>query len=1214
VVEYRRSAQRHIAFGDLANKPPEERDDKINRFAKSRTMDLKTVFTKTAKGVTQVNQRTQSLSRELTRVLKSIDGKSTVEQLALKTEMQSMALQKALFHLQKESFVKVFEVKVEIPLTDFGGDDDFDFTPDEQSKGPIGFHPSPYRSSGAADLVERAMSTVPSRVDEAALAAAREKARQEALREQEEVDRVQAQIYAARQQEAQKAQIEARARMEHEAQLRARLEVEMQARKEAELRAMQEAERAQAAAEAARKALEGKLAEERRQREALSDTRARMTREQIEREAEQQRALAAARAQAEAEAQALAKARAQAEAEAQALAAARVQAEQNAKKQAAEFDAAQRELRHQLKAEIEAKLRVEMEQMLRSDIEESARSEVEAAVIGEAREEARRMLEARLEEERALLARAANEEKVRAEKDAKAMLAEQEVRIRAEMEARITLIAEERSRAEAEARRMAEAQAEAASKAAAEFAERLKAEEAARRAAEEEAAKRREAEQRLREEAEAKTIAELEARRAAEAEAHKAALQSAELAAKLRSEEEARRVAEAEAASRRDAEARVRAEAEEKNRADLEARKLAEAQAEEAARQTAHLSVRLKAEADARRAAEEQAQQQRAAEARNRARLEARAREEAEERARVEAEMAAKLKVEREAKIKAEAQTLIQQELRQRDAITSKSVLDAERRAREEAEHKAQLEAEAREIAARAVSEQVAKRERVEREAELMIAEARAAREKAEERARMDEAAEQQSRIAQIARLRELREKNEQLAHERAAANAGRPKRKVIKQKRNWLSWIAVSVISLLLIALALLQIVPLGAMNQRLEKSMSAWLHDDVSSANLRVALFPRPHVKLEQLALGKLQDAKAASGKLYLDFSSLLGDKFVVDTMELTDVTIAPDALQRGVKWAQAGDRGNGIEIENISLKNVKLNVPGVNIEVFDSDLKLDKKGAIVAANSRSRDGKWTLAMRPDDAPAAPAATTAAPAAPTSTAVAVVAAVTPPGWIVDFSARNMTLPFGAPIPISDVRAKGVWVGQELNFPKIEFLLLEGSGEGSLRAEWKQNISFQSNLTVQKLKVNQLAEVFTRDIALTGKMGGEFSASGAAGTLGEMLSKPRVEGKYSIADGAISNIDLVQAMRSPDSGGRGGQTKFTELTGQLRTADSVTRFEKVRLAGGVLVANANVGVASSTGNLSGTINSEIRSNVAQDRAVFGLSGNVARPVLKRGG
>jgi hypothetical protein len=42
--------------------------------------------------------------------------------------------------------------------------------------------------------------------------------------------------------------------------------------------------------------------------------------------------------------------------------------------------------------------------------------------------------------------------------------------------------------------------------------------------------------------------------------------------------------------------------------------------------------------------------------------------------------------------------------------------------------------------------------------------------------------------------------------------------------------------------------------------------------------------------------------------------------------------------------------------------------------------------------------------------------------------------------------------------------------------------------------------------------------------------------------------------------------------------------------------------------------VATDKGALSGTLTAEIRSNVAQDRAVFGLSGTVARPVLKRGG
>ncbi len=1115
-------------------------------------MDSNTVFTKTAKGVTQVNQRTQSLSRDLTRVLKAIDGKSTVAQLAVKTEMTVLAVGKALTQLQRDSFTKIFEIKVEIPLTDFGGDDDFDFTP-VSKLGPASansgasFGPSPFqRSASLANQVEHAtpVAVAPPKVNDGQLSAARAQAKAEGERMQAEATRVQAEIQRARQLEVQKAQAEARARAEREAELYARLEVETRARKEAELRAMEEAQRAQAAAEAARKSLEAKLIEEKQQRDSMADTRARLTREQVERESEHQRALSAARAQAEAEAQALGRARVEAEAEAKALAAARMQTEAAAKRQAAEFETAQRDLRQQLKAEIEATVREEMETMLRSDINESARSEVEAAVLEEAQNEARRMLELRLDEERKTLSRASAQATERAEADARLMLAEQEIRIRAEMEARIATIADEKNRAEVEARKMAEAQAESASKAAAEFAARLKIEEEARRAAEAEAQWQREAQQEI--------------------------------------------------------EARTRAEAEQKNRADIEARKAAEAQAAAASKQASELAERLKTEEEARRASEKQAKTQRETDARNRSRLEARAREELEERAKVEADLARKLVVEQEAKMKAQAQTLIQQELRQQDALKSQSELETERRAREEAEKKAAQEAEGREIAAREAEEQAARRERSEREAEETIAAERAARQRAEERARMDFEAEEMSRSAQVARLKELRIQNELVEQERLNEAKGKPKKRAPRKPRNWLRWIVTGGVALVAIAFAALQVMPLNQLSARLETALAAWLHDDVSASNLRIALFPSPHLKVEQIALGKLLDAKGGGAKLRMDLSSLFGDKFVVESLEFQDVTIAPEAMPRALQWVDARNRGSGMEIEKITLKNVKLTVPGVAIELFDADLQFDKQGALARATVRGGGGKWNLDV--------------VPVPSVAQGDDVVGPAAPKMWTVDFSARGIALPIGTPIPVSSFSAKGTLIGNELLFPQFDAQLLEGSIVGSLNASWKDGVKFNSNFTAQKIRVNQLAEVFTRDVALTGKMGGEFSASGSAPTLGALLAKPNLVGNFKVVDGSISNADLVQAMRSPESGGRGGQSKFTELIGQLRLADGVLHFEKMKLAGGVLLANGNVSVVNGSGALSGTINSEIRSTVAQDRAVFTISGNVARPLLKRPG
>ena len=69
-------------------------------------MDRTTVYTKTAKGITQVNQRSASLSKDLMKVLKLIDGKSNFGQLLEKADLDKGALEKALNTLAKDGFAR----------------------------------------------------------------------------------------------------------------------------------------------------------------------------------------------------------------------------------------------------------------------------------------------------------------------------------------------------------------------------------------------------------------------------------------------------------------------------------------------------------------------------------------------------------------------------------------------------------------------------------------------------------------------------------------------------------------------------------------------------------------------------------------------------------------------------------------------------------------------------------------------------------------------------------------------------------------------------------------------------------------------------------------------------------------------------------------------------------------------------------------------------
>ena len=81
----------------------------------------------------------------------------------------------------------------------------------------------------------------------------------------------------------------------------------------------------------------------------------------------------------------------------------------------------------------------------------------------------------------------------------------------------------------------------------------------------------------------------------------------------------------------------------------------------------------------------------------------------------------------------------------------------------------------------------------------------------------------------------------------------------------------------------------------------------------------------------------------------------------------------------------------------------------------------------------------------------------------------------------------------------------------------------------------------------------------------------------------------------------------------RAGVTKFAELTGEFGAGDGRVTYRNLNLQGGVLRGGGNIDIAAN-GALSGRVLVEIRSNVAQDRATFAVSGNVARPSLRRGG
>jgi len=297
---------------------------------------------------------------------------------------------------------------------------------------------------------------------------------------------------------------------------------------------------------------------------------------------------------------------------------------------------------------------------------------------------------------------------------------------------------------------------------------------------------------------------------------------------------------------------------------------------------------------------------------------------------------------------------------------------------------------------------------------------------------------------------------------------------------------------------------------------------------------------------------------------------------------VQVSADAVRRIPTWGNPQGKDEIGAVTAISLKNVKLEVKP-NIDAFNADLQFDKKGEFRSA--RLTAPAWSLNMKPAD-----------------------------GAIdVELDLRTYVLPAAVPVPIASATLKGKWTGNTIVVPEFEGVAWDGKVSGTLKVTWGSGVRIESDIALARVSAKDLVATFTKDIAVTGRLDGNFQVTTEGATPETMFQSPRAQGKFRIAEGSVSNMDLVAVMQSDAAGSRAGVTKFAELSGEYAGAEHRAAYRNVNLQGGVLRGNGTFEIGQSSA-LSGRAVLEIRSQVAQDRGSFNLSGTVSRPIIRRGG
>ena len=108
-----------------------------------------------------------------------------------------------------------------------------------------------------------------------------------------------------------------------------------------------------------------------------------------------------------------------------------------------------------------------------------------------------------------------------------------------------------------------------------------------------------------------------------------------------------------------------------------------------------------------------------------------------------------------------------------------------------------------------------------------------------------------------------------------------------------------------------------------------------------------------------------------------------------------------------------------------------------------------------------------------------------------------------------------------------------------------------------------------------------------------------------------RLDTPFGIDDGVLHGIDIRKAATfSSEDGGKGGETRFDRLRGQLSIDRGTRRLTRLDIASGSLSADGNVTI-SPQDQLSGRLNTSIKAvSIAAVTVPLNVSGTLESPLL----
>jgi hypothetical protein len=152
-----------------------------------------------------------------------------------------------------------------------------------------------------------------------------------------------------------------------------------------------------------------------------------------------------------------------------------------------------------------------------------------------------------------------------------------------------------------------------------------------------------------------------------------------------------------------------------------------------------------------------------------------------------------------------------------------------------------------------------------------------------------------------------------------------------------------VGLLALLVLTMLAVFLTPLEAYVPKVEQMLARQLHEPVSIQRMSLAVFPLPHVELQEVRLGEGETISARSVDVELDlFSLLLEGRAVVRAIVVRDGVAHLAPLRKLVElFSDPAAVRQGIAVRELALSGMSLQFPGLLLGNLEGKLEFDRTG---------------------------------------------------------------------------------------------------------------------------------------------------------------------------------------------------------------------------------------------------------------------------------